>query len=192
MKLLVDRLTSTPARLRFEADTAWWASQMGPGAGLPRELAEPFVFELLAHRMGDDLYLEGSATGALELECSRCLARYRHGLRESFRLVLEPAGERVPADPESAQALARDGLCLGSELEAGWYRGSEVHLGRFFLEVIALALPVKPLCREECPGLCPRCGADLSQGPCGCASARPDSPFAALAGLRPGLRGGKS
>ncbi len=192
MKLLVDRLSSTPTRFRFEADSGWWAAHMRREAGLPQELPEAFVFELSAHLMGEDLYLEGAASGALELECSRCLARYRHGLREPFRLVLEPAGARVPADPEGALALARDGLCLGSEFEAGWYRGSEVHLGPFFLEVIALVLPVKPLCREDCPGLCPRCGADLSQGPCGCGDARPDSPFAALAPLRAVLRGGKS
>jgi uncharacterized protein len=192
MKLLVDRLTSTPAPFRFEADSGWWAAHMPREAGLPQELASPFRFELDAHRMGDDLYLEGRAEGALELECSRCLARYRHGLREPFRLVLEPAGARVPADPEGAQALARDGLCLGDDLEAGWYRGSEIHLGHFFLEVIALALPVKPLCREDCPGLCPRCGAGLGQGPCGCSEARPGSPFAALAALRSGLRGGES
>jgi uncharacterized protein len=192
MKLLVERLSSTPTRFHFEADSAWWAALRPREAGLPTQLALPLAFELSAHCMGHDLYLEGSAAGELELECSRCLARYRHGLREPFRLVLEPAGARVPADPEAAQALARDGMCLGSDLETGWYRGSEVHLGHFFLEVIALALPVKPLCREDCPGLCSRCGADLGQGPCGCSDARPDSPFAALAALRTGLRGGKS
>ena len=50
--------------------------------------------------------------------------------------MLEPAGARVPGDPEAAQALARDGLCLGDELETGWYRGSEVQLDSVCLELI--------------------------------------------------------
>jgi uncharacterized protein len=103
--------------------------------------------------------------------------------------VLEPAGTRVPGDPEAAQALARDGLCVGDELETGWYRGSEVQLDSVCFELISLALPVQPLCREDCAGLCPRCGADRNTTSCDCdAQPRPDSPFAALASLR-GTRG---
>jgi uncharacterized protein len=90
----------------------------------------------------------------------------------------------VPADPEAAEALHKEGLCLGDEPEVGWYQGGEVHLDSLCLEVISLALPVQPLCREECPGLCSRCGAELAEGPCGCDEARPNSPFAVLAALR--------
>ena len=54
----------------------------------------------------------------------------------------------------------------------------------------ALALPVQPLCREACAGLCPRCGADRNTAPCACSKVRPESPFAALASLRD-TRGGR-
>jgi len=189
MKILPDRLTPTPQEFRFRADTAWWQSALASERGLPRELAEPLAFALAAHRMGDDLYLEGVVEGALELECSRCLARYRHALREPFRLVLEPAGDRSPAEPEAAGALSHHGVCLGDELETGWYRGRELDLGAFLREVVSLAIPVQPLCRESCPGLCGRCGAELGAGPCGCPETRSDSPFAVLARLR-GATGG--
>jgi uncharacterized protein len=141
--------------------------------------------------MGEDLYLEGRAEGALELECSRCLARYRHALREGFRLILEPAGERTPADPEAALALVTDGICLGDEIEAGWFRGSVIHLDAFFREVLSLSLPVKPLCNEDCAGLCPHCGVELGVESCDCRETRSDSPFAVLAALRDGPTGGK-
>lgn len=191
MKILVERLSTSPTELQFEGDAIWWASAAPEAADLPRELAEPFRFEVSAYRMGEDVYLDGSASGEIELECSRCLARYRQPLREPFRLVLEPAGARVPADPEGAAALARYGLWLGDELEAGWFRGSELHLGGLFYEVVSLALPVKPLCREDCPGLCAHCGADLAEGSCSCSGASSASPFAVLAKLRPGNpRGG--
>ncbi len=192
MKLLVERLDETPTEFAFEAGSAWWRAWMRVDRSLPREPQEPFSLALRAHRMAEDLYLEGSITGVLDLECSRCLACYRHALHETFRLVLEPAGARVPADPEGAGALTRDGLCLEEEIESGWYRGSELDLGAFLHEIVALALPVKPLCHEDCAGLCPRCGADLNMDPCKCAEVPADSPFAALAALRNGLNEGES
>jgi uncharacterized protein len=136
--------------------------------------------------MGEDLVLEGSIEAVLELECGRCLARYRHRLSEPFRLVLEPAGDRTPTEPEAAVALSRDGLCLADDSEMGWYRGSQIQLDSVCLEAISLALPVKPLCRDDCVGLCSRCGADRNQAPCGCDEVTPESPFAVLATLRGG------
>jgi len=191
MKILVERLTATPTLFELEADTGWWRAFMPAHRDLPRELDEPLRFRLQAYSMGKDLYLEGCVEGGLELECGRCLARYRHALREPFRLVLEPAGARQPADPEGAEALARDGVCLGEEIDAGWYRGSEIDLGAIFFEIVALALPVNPLCREECEGLCPRCGADRKLGPCGCSEIKKESPFAVLQALRDGFRKGE-
>jgi uncharacterized protein len=192
MKILVERLEETPTDIAFEAGPAWWRAWMPSDRSPAREPDEPFEVALRAHLMGEDLYLEGAITGALDVECSRCLACYRQALHQTFRLVLAPAGSRVPADPEGAAALARDGWCLEEEIEAGWYRGSELDLGAFLHEIVALELPVKPLCREDCAGLCPRCGADLNNDPCECAEVPADSPFAALAALRTGPKEGDS
>ena len=190
MKMLADRLTATPTRFRCEGDAAWWRALMPEAPGWPCELLEPLVLCFEARRMGADVILEGTAEGELELECSRCLARYRHALTEPFRLILEPAGERLPADPEAAEALAKDGVCLGDEIEAGWFRGDEIRLGAFFREVVTLALPIKPLCDENCAGLCPCCGIELGEKTCDCRKTRSDSPFGVLAALRDGRSGG--
>jgi uncharacterized protein len=184
VRILVDRLTATPAETRFDVSPEWLARHYGE-RGAPLEgLAEVAHFRVLAHKLGADVYLEGEAGGTLDLACSRCLTRYRAPIRERFRLVLEPAGDRVPADPEGAAALAHDGLYLADELESGWFRGPEIHLDRFVGEILALAVPVQPLCREDCRGLCPRCGADRNVTSCACREERPASPFAVLAGLR--------
>ena len=191
MKIPVDRLKESPASFSFEGDAAWWNSAFATAPGLAGELAEPVQLFCRAQRIGDDLRLEGGVDGVVELECGRCLARYRHRLSEEFRFVLEPARNRVPADPEGAAALSRDGLCLGDELETGWFRGNEIQLGPIFVELVSLALPVKPLCREDCPGLCARCGANLAVAGCDCEGIKSDSPFAVLAGIRDDLaRGG--
>jgi len=184
MKLSLDALTESPTPFEFEAGDAWWRARVAPEPGMVQEPCEPFHVMGKAHKLGDDVLIEGRVEGAFTLECSRCLARYRQPLCETFRLVLEPAGDRSPGDPEAAAALAHDGLCLGDEFETGWYRGGEIHLDSVCLELIALALPVQPLCREDCAGLCPRCGADRNTTTCGCGEVRPESPFAALASLR--------
>ena len=192
MKLEVERLTTEPAPFAYEEGSPWWAARMPVQAGVPRELAQPLRVAGSAYRgRGEEIVVEGEATTALDLECARCLERYRHAVCETFRLVLEPVGSRAPAEPEAAEALARDGVCATEDLELAWYRGSEVKLDALCLEILSLALPVKPLCREDCAGLCARCGANLSNGPCGCAEATPDSPFAVLASLRGGPTGGQ-
>jgi uncharacterized protein len=192
MKIAVDRLTETQCEFAFDGDSAWWRSSVAGSAGLPADLPEPLHFTCRAHCMGEDLYLEGEVEGRVELECGRCLKRYGHLLRDGFRLVLEPARNRVPADPEGAEALARDGLYLGDELDAGWYRGKKIQLGAVFTELVALALPAKPLCGEDCVGLCPRCGADLAAEPCDCEQTDSNSPFAVLASIREELTKGRS
>ncbi len=184
MKLQVDRLSDSPTWFQLEADPGWWSEVCALVPELEGEPHEAFALGLHAHRMGAELYLEGSASGSVELSCGRCLRRYRHALREPFRLVLEPAAERVPADPEGAAALARDGLWLSDDLETGWFRGHAIDLGPWFRELLALALPVQPLCREECRGLCPRCGVDRNLESCGCAQTSAHSPFAVLGKLK--------
>jgi hypothetical protein len=71
MKIPVDRLTDSPASFRFRGDSAWWQSALAPDSGLPDELEDPLEFSCRAHRMGEDLYLEGAVEGAVELECGR-------------------------------------------------------------------------------------------------------------------------
>jgi len=185
VKVLVDRLLASPTALRFAVTPGWLSERFGAEPERrPEGLVEDLAFDVRAHRMGPNVYLEGALSGSLDLACSRCLTRYRGPIRERFRLVLEPAGERVPADPEGAAGLAHEGLYLADELESGWFRGPEIQLDRFVGELLALAVPFQPLCREDCRGLCPRCGVDRNLESCSCAEARPESPFAVLASLR--------
>jgi uncharacterized metal-binding protein YceD (DUF177 family) len=75
-------------------------------------------------------------------------------------LVLSPSKGHQPVDPEGELGLARTGICLGEDLEAGLYRGPVIQLDDFLGEVIALALPIQPLCDEGCLGICSHCGKD--------------------------------
>ena len=48
------------------------------------------------------------------------------------------------------------------------FHGEEIDLRDAVQEDVLMAVPMKTLCRPECKGLCPQCGADLNQGDCGC------------------------
>ena len=86
----------------------------------------------------------------------------------------------------------RDGVSLGEGFEAGWFREPEIRLETFLAEVVSLAVPIQPLCREDCVGLCPRCGCDLNQTSCDCEELKPESPFAVLARLSAGRGEGRA
>lgn len=184
MKLRVDRIKETPAGVEFAGEPEWNARVAEALPELEGAEARPIEVSLRAYRVGGDLLLEGELRCAAELECARCLKRYGHPLVESFRLVLEPVRARVPPDPEAVRALAETGMCLGEELELGWFQGHEIDLTRFLVEVVALALPVQPVCRADCRGLCPRCGIDQNEASCDCESPRDASPFAVLERLK--------
>jgi len=69
------------------------------------------------------------------------------------------------------------------DLETSYYRNDEIDLNELMREQFYLALPMKPLCSDNCLGLCTQCGTNLNMSTCDCAPGLDESPFAALKGL---------
>lgn len=196
MKIFVDRLTQEPVNEVCEAPASWWLARTAEARDADYEVLEPFRFDVRSYKAGSDVILEVTCSGAIQVKCGRCLARYRHALHDRFRLLAEEARGRVPPDPEGCESLERDGLCLTDEIESGWYRGSVIQLDGLFSELIAGAIPDHPVCRENCRGLCQFCGKSPNDESCDCESEfeqsapTPKSPFAVLARLRDESAGG--
>ena len=72
----------------------------------------------------------------------------------------------------------------GAEAEIGYYQGEGLLLEDALREQVLLALPLKVICREDCKGLCPHCGANLNDGQCSCADDVDDPRWTALKDLR--------
>lgn len=115
------------------------------------------------------LVLEGTSGGIVargrvevvaRLACRRCLAEWVEPLEVD---VLEVLG----TDPESEYRLHGDQADLDPPLR----------------DAVLLALPLRPLCRPDCLGLCAVCGADLNTGSCPGHDEGPDSPFTPLRDL---------
>lgn len=109
-----------------------------------------------------------------QLECSRCLAAYPFEQEEDFTLVLYPRPARTGGDVELARG----------DLDLQYYDEPVIELSPIAEERVQMALPMKPLCRPDCRGLCPTCGSDLNLGACGCVRDAVDPRWEALRSLR--------
>ena len=117
--------------------------------------------ELLSAAEGVELFAKVRYTA--EQSCARCLETVRREEEKTFFhiLVREEGEEELP---EECVAVGGDVLDLDELIYAD----------------ILLSLPAKVLCREDCKGLCPRCGKNLNDGPCGCENGETDPRLAAL------------
>jgi len=70
------------------------------------------------------------------------------------------------------------------DLDTSVYRDDQIDLNEVLREQFYLALPMKPLCREDCAGLCPQCGTNRNTGTCSCATEDVDPRLAPLRGLK--------
>ena len=135
----------------------------------PVELA----FDL--HKDKEAFRLEGTARTELELACSRCLEAFRMPVDAAFNLRYLPASAM---STEEERAIEED------DLETSYYRDDQIDLNELLREQFYLALPMKPLCREACRGLCPQCGTNRNAETCGCDLEWRDPRLAALGELR--------
>jgi uncharacterized protein len=134
--------------------------------GDPRPIDGLIVTGRLSSAGEDKFYFSGRMSGEVEEECRRCLTPTRAKVDEELHLLFADAN-----DEESDE----------SDVYMLEPRATTVDLRPALREQWLLAAPGFALCREDCKGLCPRCGADLNQGPCNCEPAI-DPRWAALKG----------
>ena len=132
--------------------------------------------------LGFDIYkdkeafrLVGDVRTELELSCSRCLEPFRLPVDVAFDLRYVPQPDASPGEENEVSE---------EDLETSFYSNDEIDLNELLREQFYLALPMKPLCREECKGLCPQCGTNLNAGTCDCSPGWEDPRLAALKQLK--------
>lgn len=124
------------------------------------EFSGPFTGEAEIWNTGDRLFVEAKVSGEATVACSRCLTPVRLPLDVDFD---EEFIEGTPAAPVAEEEESPE------ERAVSYFEGDEIDLTDPLRENIVLALPMKPLCKDDCAGLCPSCGKNLNEGPCDCA-----------------------
>ena len=119
-------------------------------------MVEPVELEFDLHKDKDRFRIAGTLRTELELPCSRCL--------EPYRLPVDAAA-RPAVSAGIGAVLGRRGSRLSEEdVDTSYYRDDQIDLNELLREQFYLALPMKPLCREDCRGLCPQCGVNRNTG----------------------------
>ena len=139
----------------------------GVRTALARMSEGPVHAELRAESVVEGILVTGTVRAETTLSCARCLDEFPSEVGAQLcELYAAPGNEPSVED------------------EAYGVEGTEIDLEPMLRDALTLALPLHPLCREECPGLCARCGRRLDVGSCDCFQKETDPRWAELDALR--------
>jgi len=161
-------------------DRTFQASEFDASVGTDEEykVAAPVHLEMDVHKDGEAYRATGRVATKLQLECGRCLEPFEIAVDSPFELRYVPLVEVPPAGEDGGEReVAED------DLTTAFYKEDSIDLGELMHEQFVLALPMKPLCKESCKGLCVHCGANRNGETCACAPEWTDPRLAALKGL---------
>jgi len=118
---------------------------------------EPFTGQAEIWNSGENLLVRAKLAGEAQVPCSRCLTTFTSPFKVTFE---EEFIEGLPSEDEDVEAL--------DERTVTYYEGDEIDLTESLRDNVLLELPMKPICRVDCKGLCPYCGEDKNLVSCEC------------------------
>ncbi len=161
---------------------------------LPCRIVSPLRAEVTVLPQEDGVLFRGLLTGEVALPCDRCAEDSRIVLRQAFdsfepypaeALPLPPKGKSAGAKAAAKEDAGEDALEVDAAVIrlAPHGRGVEINPAALVWEEFSLALPIKPLCSENCKGLCPSCGGNRNRETCTCDTSPGDPRLGKLRGL---------
>lgn len=142
------------------AEAGW--EEVGPAA--------PLTAELRVLPSGSEVFVLGRLETRVAYRCVRCLGVFQAPMAADVHATFTRGGAPEPGERE----LRRE------DLDVQPLPGGTLDLAQVVAEQLFLELEPHPVCRPECRGLCPQCGADRNRSACRCAQAARPSPFQAL------------
>ncbi len=145
------------------------------------EVAEMGPADVEAHAEAGDApaeyIVDGTVKFTADYNCSRCLEPHPIAHTSSFHVRFRPR-------PEASEENEEIEITEAEELEVEFYTAREIPLRDLALEQIQLLIPMKPLCDENCLGLCSHCGANKNREQCSCEESIVDGRWGALHEIR--------
>ena len=157
----------------FSLGRDWWASEKNYDQ--IESIESPIDIIIDIYRVGQKYVLKGIFKGALRVVCDRCLDTYSQEVRSDFNSFLIPA----PEDTERVELELME-----DDMEVFFIKDDEIDLRDIIREQLYLSLPIKCLCRENCLGLCAKCGCNLNEKACECVNEQGHPGFAILNKLK--------
>lgn len=132
----------------------------------------PLRGDLRAESVVEGILVTGRVAGSGDFKCARCL------------IDLD-----APVEVELTELFVSSGHENEADEDAYKVSGKEIHLEPMLRDAFVLALPLKPICSEECRGMCSGCGKNLNEADCTCSQDEIDPRWAELASVRERLQG---
>jgi uncharacterized protein len=123
---------------------------------------------------GNEVFVNGHVETRAQVECDRCLQSVETPVNSDFELEYITGSEY---ESSGTAALTE------AELSVSVFDGKAIDVDEIVKEQVLLAVPTRMLCREDCKGICPECGADRNTGDCNCTTDDTDPRWAALKDL---------
>jgi uncharacterized protein len=127
--------------------------------------------------LGDEYIADGTVSFTADMNCARCAEPYPIANTSTFHVRFRPR-------PETSAVNEEVEITDKEELDVEFYSERSVPLRELALEQIQLSIPMKPLCDENCLGLCPTCGVNRTREQCSCETSIVDDRWGALKDLR--------
>ena len=140
---------------------------------------DPLDIRLGAKRLGEMVAVEGRAAAVVRMTCNRCLVEFETTLQPGFNLTYthQHTDDIEPTEDQDVE-LQTEKIGLIP------FAGEEIHLLEDVQSEIVMAIPMQPVCSENCQGLCPRCGVNRNEAACKCENRPGDPRFAVLQDLK--------
>ena len=177
MKISVDEIPQSPKEIHFSESVEELKRIYSQSKNSEFCFPQNVEVDLTYYRSGQDILFHGRFNGEFGGCCGRCLETYNFELDKHFDFVLTPG--LVNAERRTEE-LTRDDLGLS------FYALDEIDLAPLIAEQVLLALPTRPLCSENCRGLCGSCGVNLNIQSCSCATVVGDPRMAIFRTLKVG------
>ena len=139
------------------------------------EFPKPIVVSIDIEKVKCEAVTKGLIEFSIKQTCSLCLENFISPISSPFEIEFKSAPAEVF---EEEKELEKE------ELDTVSIKGSEIDLFEIIREQIFLSLPMKPVCKPECPGLCTRCGTNLNLDKCNCDVESIDPRFAVFKKLK--------
>jgi DUF177 domain-containing protein len=167
-KLLVDVAKIPPEGLEVDADLDEETLRLEGEEGFI--LVDGHLKSRLERGDDESVHVRGHLDARMELQCGRCLETFDLPISQDLELFYLPHGRDGEQEDEDEVELS------DRDMVVSYYRDRRLDLAEVVREQIYLAVPLKPVCREQCAGLCPSCGVNRNATACACKTEEPLDP----------------
>lgn len=182
MEIIIEDIPEEGLEVSATKGDSWFLGLVKDVLGESFETSDDALLKLNIRLIEKNVNVDGELSFSTHPNCDRCLAHYQDCRSIPVNVVLAPLYERKKRGGEE-EVIEAD--LVKEDEDFGYYEGDRFDLSEIIREKMFLSEPMKNLCKDDCKGLCQRCGEDLNLGLCGCKEETGDHRWDVLKNIKP-------